>query len=311
MRDIRKFYTLEDRKHQQQTVMTDEKPNMSDLKMPCYMFLDQASHTGYSLFDDDSRLVLTGVIYREESRENFNTYIHEMVKEVEVICEEYGVTRLFYEEVYIPEQVSVSTAEKLHYIKHHVQDVGYHNPDIEVLGLDANRWKQELARPKAFKKSDNDKDQVMKFVEEVFPLVSFTTDDESDALGMGIAVMIKDKNKQNIYNVTRYNKKLPIHLEIMQADTPITDPEFTNKLKVRYSVPFRVGGLYELALNRSKAVEQEIRKYLSHKDSLLYVKIPREYKYWALMLLLNNVSVHDITREDKSYILVASRKKRL
>lgn len=311
MRDIRKFYTLEDRKHQQQTIMTDEKPNISDLKMPCYIFLDQASHTGYSLWDDESRLVLTGVVYHEDTRENFETYIHELVKLVEELAEEYGVTRVFHEEVYVPEVASISTAEKLHYIKHHIQDISYHNPDIEVLGLDASRWKQELAKPKSFKKNIDDKKQVLKFVEEIYPLVTFTTDDESDALGMGIAVMIKDRNKQNIYNVTRYNKKLPIHLEIMQANTPITDPEFTNKLKVRYSVPFRVGGLYELSLNKSKAVEQEIRKYLSHKDSLLYVKIPRDYKYWALMLLLNNVSVHDISSEDKSYILVASRKKRL
>ena len=311
MRDVRKYYELVDRRHQQQTIVTDVKPDISELKMPCYLFLDQASHTGYTLWDEDSRLVLSGVMYRENNTENFETFIHEMVSVIEDLCVDYGVTRLFYEEVYVPKEVSVSTAETLHYIKHHITDIGFRNKNVEVLGLDASRWKQELAKPQAFKRNKDEKKQVMKFVEEIFPLLSFTTNDESDALGMGISVMIKDRNKKNIYNVTRYNKKLPIHLEIFNNDRNYKDPAIIDKLPVRFKRPYNIGGLYELPLNKRKGLDSEVRKYLSHKDSLLYVEIPRDYKDWGILLLTNNISIHDLTSEDKSYIVLASRKKRL
>lgn len=311
MRDIRKFYELVDRRHQQQTIVTEHKPDISELKMPCYLFLDQASHTGYTLWDDESRLVMSGVIYREKTSESFETFIHEMVSVVEEIIQEYGVKNVFYEEVYVPKEVSISTAESLHYIKHHVKDIGFRNKGVEVLGLDANRWKQELAKPKAFKQSKDDKKQVMGFVEEIFPLLAFTTDDESDAIGMGIAVMIKDRNKKNIYNVTRFNKKLPIHLEIFNSDRDFKDPAIIQKLPVRFKRPYNIGGMYELPLNKRRGLDMEIRKYLSHKDSLLYVEIPRDYKDWGLLLLTNNISIHDLTSEDKSYIILASRKNRL
>ena len=309
MRDIRTHYELVDRRHQQQTIDRPTPVPKEDIKKPCYLFLDQASTTGYALFDDDSRLVLSGVLKKED--ENIQTFMHETVSLFEELAIEYGVKNIFYEEVYIPSEVSLSTAEKLHYIKHKIQDIQFNQPHIEVLGIDANKWKKELARPQTFKKTGDDKKQVLKFVEEIFPLVTMVTNDESDAIGMGIAVMIKGKNKKNIYNVTRFNAKLPIHLEIINNEVNLFDEKVINKLPVRYKRPHGIGGLYELNLNKATSVERDLRKYLSHKDSLVFVRIPRDYKYWGLLLLVNNKSVHEITSEDKSYTIIASRKRRL
>lgn len=320
LKDIRRHYKNTDIREQQQTYIVDIPEDKNVWKQPLYMFLDQASHTGYSVFDDDSKLVMSGVMYHEESVENKKTYIHTMVEVVTEICLEYGVKHLFHEEVYIDgERVAMSTAESLHYIKSHIQDIGHFHPEISVYGLDIRKWKSELAKPNRYKfskkngsKKDNEeKAETMKHVSEIFPLVSLVTDDESDAIGMGIAVMIKNKNKRNIYNVTRYNKKLPIYLEIFNKDFDFTNDDAIEKLKVKWKRPANIGGVYKLPLNRARNVEIDIRQFLSHKDALIYFEIPKDYKNWGFILLENNYKLDDITSDDKSFYLVASRKNRM
>lgn len=320
IRDIRKHYSNTERKFQQQTYIRDIPEDVNSWKKPLYMFLDQASHTGYSVFDDDSKLVMSGVMYREPNRENVQRYVHAMVEEVTSICLEYGVEHLFHEEVYIDGvRVAMSTAESLHYVKSHIQDISHHHPHINVYGLDIRKWKSELAKPERYKFSRNtgankDKEEKLetkKHVTAIFPLVSLITDDESDAIGMGISVMIKNKNKQNIYNVTRFNKKLPIHLEIFNKSFDFSDENEVNKLRVKWKTPALIGGIYNLPLNKSRNVEVDMRQFLSHKDALIYFDIPKDYKYWGFLLLEHNFSLDDISSEDNSFYLVASRKNRL
>ena len=319
MKDIRRHYKNTSLREQQQTYAIEQPEDLSVWKQPMYMFLDQASHTGYAVFDDDSKLVLSGVMIHEPNKESKQAYVLTMVDVVQDICVQYGVKHLFHEEVYIDgDRVSMSTAESLHYVKSHIQDISHHHPDISVYGLDIRKWKSELARPKRYKfskksgikKSKEEKAETLKYVTEIYPLVSLVTDDESDAIGMGISVMIKNKNKQNIYNVTRFNKKLPIYLEIFNKDFEWTE-ENIQRLKVRYNRPYNIGGLVKLPLDKLKNHETIIRQFLSHKDALVVVEIPPEYKNWGFILLENNYSLDEITSEDKSFYLVASRKRRL
>lgn len=320
MRDIRRHYSNTDRKIQQQTYIVEEPLEKSVWKQPLYMFLDQASHTGYSVFDDDSKLVMSGVMYHEATKETKTAYVLTMVEVVTEICLEYGVKHLFHEEVYIDgDGISMSTAESLHYIKSHIRDISHHHPEIEVLGLDIRKWKSELAKPEKYKfskqknkikKSKEEKKETLKHVSEIFPLVSIVTDDESDAIGMGIAIMIKNKNKRNIYNVTRFNKKLPIHIEIFNKDFDFENPEVIDKLKVKWKRPANIGGVVKLPLNRASNVEITIRQFLSHKDSLVYLDIPKDYRNWGFLLLENNLTLEQITSPDKSYYIVATRKNR-
>lgn len=320
MKDIRKHYSNTDKLHQQQTYILDEPLPVSTWKQPLYMFLDQASHTGYSVFDDDSKLVMSGVMYHEPNVETTTSYVITMVEVVTKICLEYGVKNLFHEEVYIDGlRASVSVSESLHYIKSHIKDIEHYHPEIKVFGLDIKKWKSELAKPNRYKFSRNtgakrdkeEKIETLKHVTDIFPLVSLVTDDESDAIGMGIAVMIKNKNKQNIYNVTRFNKKLPIYLEVFNKNFDFKDDYAINKLKVKWKRPANIGGVIKLPLNRNGNAEVTIRQFLSHKDSLVYIEIPKEYKNWGFLLLDHNLKLSDITSDDKSFYLVASRKYRL
>lgn len=319
MKDIRKHYKNTEKKEQQQTYAVDVPEPLTAWKKPLYMFLDQASHTGYAIFDSDSKLVLSGVMYHEKNKENIQAYVHNMIEVVTELCLEYQVEHLFHEEVYVDGiRVSMSTAESLHYIKSHIKDIQYKHPHINVYGLDIRKWKSELAKPERYKfskssskKEKEEKLETQKHVSTIFPLVALITDDESDAIGMGIAVMIKNKNKQNIYNVTRFNKKLPIHMEIFNKDFDFKDDSSVQSLRVKWKKPANIGGVFELPLNRLRNVEVDIRQFLSHKDSLVYIEIPPDYKNWGFILLENNYSLKDITSEDKSFYLVASRKYRL
>lgn len=318
MKDIRKHYSFTDRSHQQQTFVVEEPVSKEQWKRPLYMFLDQASSTGYSVFDDDSKLVMSGVMQHQPNVESREEFVHMMVQIVEEICVEYGVQHLFHEEVYIDGGiVSMSTAEKLHYIKSHIQDIKMRQPQIEIYGLDAKKWKSELAKPERFKfakgskRDASEKAETLKHVTEIFPLVSIVTDDESDALGMGVAIMIKDRNKKNIYNVTRFNNKLPINLQIFNKSFDFTDDEAIQKLKVAWKRPANIGGVTELKIDGRKNIETSIRQFLSHKDSLIFVEIPPTYKNWGMLILEHNLKLSDLDSEDKSFYLVASRKRRL
>lgn len=318
MKDTRKHYSFTESKFQQQTFVVEEEVDKNKWKKPLYLFLDQASSTGYSMFDDDSKLVLSGVMKHEPNVENRSEFVHAMVKEVEDMCVEYGVQHLFHEEVFIDgTTVSMETAEKLHYIKSHIQDIKLRHPNIEIYGLDTKKWKSELAKPERFKfskgatKDKQEKAETLKHVTEIFPLVSLVTDDESDALGMGVAIMIKDRNKRNIYNVTRFNKKLPIHLEIFNKSFDFSNDDAIQKLRVMWKRPANIGGVVQLPLDNRKNIETPIRQFLSHKDALVFVEIPATYKNWGMILLEQNLKLSDIDSEDNSYYLVASRKRRL
>lgn len=309
MRDRRKYYELVPRRLQQQTIETSEAVDPRKIKYPCYLFLDQASNTGYSLWDSESRLVLSGELSRgsDMSIRDFGFGLAEWVKG---LIEEYKVDTVFHEEVY--DSANMLTTEVLMYIKHKIQDIAHTNKEVNIMGLDHMAWKVQLAKPEKFVKSKDHKKQVQDLVEGVFPLITIYSENQSDAIGMGIAIMVKQKRKWNIFNVTRYNKKLPVWDVISDADVELTDVEgLVKTLRKPFRTAFEVGGIYEVPLDTRRRIDDGFKRFLSHKDSLVYTRIPKNYKYWGVMLLQHGIKPSDLTSEDQSFIALCCRKKRL
>ncbi|KTF59833.1 MULTISPECIES: hypothetical protein [Bacillus amyloliquefaciens group] len=308
MKDVRHYYEIMDRKNQQKTVKRKSPVLKSEIEEPCYLFLDQSTSSGYAVYDNNSRLVLSGVVQKgksslQEYKYGFRDLIQELVNS-------YGVSTIFHEEVY--DASNMITTEVLFYIKHMIQDIGYFSEKIEVLGLDHMKWKSELAKPGKFNKSGDHKKQVKELVEKVYPLVTLTAEDEVDAIGMGVSVLIKQKRRVNFYHTTRYNKKLPLNEFILNDELIDGSEECTiKKLRKPFRDAYEIGGLHELPLDTRRKVDDLFRRFLSHRDAVVYIRIPKTYKYWGVYLLHHNISPRDLIQDDQSFILMCTRKSRL
>lgn len=310
------YYNLKDRKEQQETLPRKERVKKEEIITPCTMFLDQASGTGFSIYDNESRIIMSGVLERGNKR--LYSFKEELVDYILERVEEYEIGTIFYEEVY--DAANMKTTETLFYLKHSIQDLGYAEEGLEVLGLSHKTWKKLLSGKSKFAFGKDDKKEVRKWVGEIYPLLAITVQDEFDAIGMGVAMMIQQKGQKNYYHWAKYNKKLPVHtvlyekvFEDKENLTPDEEQDIVNKMTVAYRRGYAVEGLFELDLNRRKEVYDPIRRFLSHVDGLVYIKIPKDYKYWGLLMLLHGKEPKDFQKEedDGGYYILASRKKRL
>lgn len=318
MRVHERYYNILPRSKQQETLTRREKVDISEIETPCTMFLDQASSTGFSIYDNNSTLVMSGVL--ERGRKRLYDYKEELVEYVLGKVKEYDIQTIFHEEVY--DDLNMVTTETLFYLKHAISDLGYEQDGLKILGLAHKTWKSLLAKPGKFKHGRDDKKEIRKWVSEIYPLLALTKQDEFDAIGMGIAIMIKEKGKKNFYKWAKYNKRLPIHTvlykKVFQDIEDIEEDEIedrVNKMRVAYRRGYAAGGLHQLELNKRREVFNPIRQFLSHVDGLVYIEIPKDYKYWGMLMLLHGNKPSDFLDEDGEgeggYYILASRKNRL
>lgn len=316
LRDRRQWYDIQKRKYQQQTMPIDEeefnRTEKSKISYPCWLFLDQATNVGYCIFDNESRLIISGVADTDNKKISVQQFAHEFSDMLDELIEEFKIETIFYEEVY--NEANERTTEVLYYIKHKITDKSYGRDNLMVYPLDHRKWKNLLAGGDKYNFDKDNKKETEKFVSEIYPLIPIIADHESDALGMGIAVMIREKNRKNLWKITRYNKKLPIETKVMDMDINegnVEDLIKNKKLIKPFRDAYEAGGFYELELDRAVKIETTIKKFLSHKDVLLKVKIPKTYKYWGYMLLVAGINPDNLTTEDESFIYLVARKRRL
>lgn len=295
-----------------------------EFQAPCTMFLDQASRVGWSVWDHNNQLIQSGCLLRDNIR--IEEHAESLIDLIKTKVEEMDVTTVFYEEVFIPRggnPGNVAGVERLYYLKHKITDLGYLTP-LNVFGLDNGTWKKLLRNGRKRIRTLNDKEEIKQYVMEELPEYEEFFEDETDAVGMGIAVM--KYNEGAFYDVSRYNKKLPIHWGI--SSLKFEGFKDDGKLYKRFQDAKDVGGLYEIKLKSSGQVETEFKKFLTHKDVLAFCVIPKSYKYWAVYLLIHNIPIEKVQvtsestymtkngvrlneMEPESYILYGARKKRL
>ena len=297
----------------------------SDKHKDCVLFLDQASQLGYSVWSDETKEILeSGTLSREKL--NIQEYGERMYSWMDEVREKYPLKLIFYEEVFMRRDEnpgSVAVTEKLYYMKHKVVDYGYTHR-IRTLGLDNGRWKKYLSDTKTFKKTKDDKLEVLRLVKKQMPEFEPETEDETDAVGMGIAVMVNGGG--DYLDVARFNKRLPIHWGISGTDWDGFKED--GKLYARFNHAKNAGGIKEIPLQTSKLMDDYFRKLLTHEDVLAFTVITPEYRNWGMYLLLNGVNPEDLEQakeelyldetntfmnehDKNTYILYASRKKRL
>lgn len=290
----------------------------------CTLFLDQASQLGYSVWSDETKELLESGTLRRDGV-GLLEYGEVLVRWLDAMVAKYPIKIIFYEEVFVHRDNnpgSVAVTEKLYYMKHKVIDYGYTHR-IRTLGLDNARWKKYLSDTKTFKKTANDKREVLRLVKKKLPDYEPETEDETDAVGMGIATMLNEGG--NYLDVARFNKKLPIHWGISGTDWEGFKEE---KLYARFQNAKDAGGIKEIPLQRTKLMDDYFKKVLTHEDVLAFTVIPPEYRNWGLYLILNNINPEELKQatehlyldatntfmdeqREGTYILYASRKKRL
>lgn len=296
-----------------------------DIHKECILFLDQASQLGYSVWSDETKEIIeSGALSRENL--NIQQYGERLNGWLDEITTKYPIKVIFYEEVFMRRDEnpgSVAVTEKLYYMKHKVEDYGYTHR-IRTLGLDNGRWKKYLSDKKTFKKTADDKQEVLRLVKKHMPDFEPETEDEADAVGMGIAVMVNGGG--NYLDVARFNKRLPIHWGISGTDWEGFKEE--GKLYARFQHAKTAGGIKEIPLQSSKLMDDYFRKLLTHEDVLAFTVITPEYRNWGMYLLLNNINPSELKQATDplyldvnnqfmnehgkgTYILYASRKKRL
>lgn len=291
--------------------LTEEEKKNSDY----YLFFDQSTVSGYSLWNKDGELILVGVLKLNNSSKV--DYKEKLQSIIENINTQYNIQELWYEEVY--DDKNKKTTEVLYYIKHIFTDLTKKN--ISVYGFDHMTWKRELSDG-SIKKGSEHKKEVIFLVKEYFKqnkvdvyiklsdLNLFKQQDIVDALGMGIARIIKCKDK-SYFHLARFSKNLPVVQKVLLVDdiNDIYQDDF--KLNKAFNIAKECGGVFEVELDTGKEPIYSARRFLSHEDALLVMPIPKTFKYFGVILLENNIDIKGGAIDDKELVILYARKYRL
>lgn len=281
----------------------------TNFKPPCTLILDQATKTGFSIWDSRKSLVMFGTINRGTDM-SLTEFKHGLVEEIKSLKEEFNIEQLIYEEVYMEH---LATYDNLLYIKHALEDLAYTEEELKVAGIESLKWKSILARPNKFV-AENHKKEVLKYVEKAFPLL-FTgvyaeqiTEDMVDALGMGIALMLKRGRTIPIETMLKYNKKLPIHLlTLLDTVTPLEEQLSTTR-KLRFKRAFLADGLFELDAKKNTNAHKGFRQFLTHRDGVAAILVTPGHREWGYHMLEQNLDLEDLQNEESAFWLLAIRK---
>lgn len=276
------------------------------------LFFDQSTNTGYALFQGEE-LRLTGKI-EIGTRGSLETYKFNLKDIIDNYIEQLDIEEVWYEEVY--DEKNMRTTEVLMYVKHLFKDINYtikkQGKELGVYGVDHTKWKSILS-DKGIKRNQNDKEEVRKYVFSILnlgtnfePLIS---EDMSDALGMGIARSVKSTDK-SFYMMARYESKLPINEQVVIGK----DIDFQT---IKLRKPLRDGRDYGTITYESEDGKLPIkphelaRRVLSHRDVMVAIEIPKNFREYGILLLLNNIKYDDFKDENDKMYMVFSRKRRL
>lgn len=292
--------------------LNSELTKLKDTGERYKLFFDQSTNTGYSIFQGkELRVVGRFGIGKGGGLELYKNKLQQLVNNY---MEQLDIEEVWYEEVY--DKKNMRTTEVLMYIKHLFKDINYANKvkgkDIGVYGVDHTKWKSILS-DKGIKGDQNDKEQVRKYVFEILDIPDsmgeLINEDMSDALGMGLARSIKSSDK-SFYMMARFESKLPIHESVIIS-------EDINFKTVKMRKPFREARelgiiVYESEEGKLPIKPHELaRRVLSHTDKLVAIEVPRNYREYGVLLLLNNIKYEDFKDEEDKMYMIFARKRRL
>lgn len=328
---IERFFDIRPVVEQTQVIVIPRKEqDTSKIEYPCKLFLDQSTKTGYAIYDKRRKLIKAGSLNKKHNA-GLMGYRKDLKEHLLQIIEDYQIDEIRYEETY--HEANMVTTEVLITIKTMIKDLIYerqllfeNEPDkqIEGLGVDHRLWKKELAKPKKFVGGKgNDKAEVQRYVNERYALFPHLpekdklTEDMYDAIGMGIALCVKKDLTNNTYQLARYDKKLPyestVYLPKLEDLENDQEPEWQTvipKLRKVFKTAYELGGYMTLQLDRRKNYPEQVRQILTHRDCVLVVKVPYEYRYWGLILLEYGIAPKELGENKDIYVLFARKKRK-
>lgn len=300
------FDIVENLRDKHTIIPVDKSKVKGTIEYPCHLFLDQSTSTGYAIVDDKRRLVVAGVIEKGYS-ESLEAYKFGLKDIVEGFIRDYQIKVVWYEEAY--DKANHWTTEVLYYIKHMIKDLSYEyslvEKELTVYGLDHAKWKSLLAKPGTFKRTGDDKKQVKKFVNLMYPLLNLP-EDAIDAIGMSIAIIWKQTERAVYYNA-RINKKLPVHLEVTTLKPGEDIEEKIRKYGVRFSRKLDAFGLDHFEYVKEYDEILNCRYILSFRDTVCYSTIPFHRNIGMIMLHYGIIPKN--LEEGEEILVFASRKK--
>lgn len=311
LEDTRVYFEVKEKKHRESVRKVSKAEQVQeDIEKPCFLFIDQATSSGYALYDNKNQLILSGRTLK--GRSSLEAYKFGFKDIIYALIDEYEIKTIFHEEVY--DRENMWTTEVLLYIKHMIQDIAYLREGVEVYGLDHMTWKTKLASPDKFNTKNNHKAEIKKYVEGVYPLIFMDkesgkiTEDMVDAIGMGVAVLVKQTRRGSFYHTVRYNKNLPVDIKIMVREGE-TWEEKIGRCRKPYRDGYAVGGFTEIELDRRRGTGDLFRRFLTHRDGVVGVHIPKDYKDWGVLLLDFNIKPSSLGGE-QDFWLVGVRRRR-
>lgn len=319
-------FTEEETRNETKYIEKSQQPNFF---RPCKMYLDQSTQTGFAIFDSRNHLVTAGE-FNKSVKTNTDRYRFALKEFLNLLIDMYSIEHIFYEEVY--DSVSPKVTETLNNIKLTVKDIEleriFNSEDnkskIEVLGVDHAVWKSELAKPHKFKRTKNDKEEVLKHIERFYPLLVLDMPDGKylehmfDSIGMGIGLQVNQGLSTDIYDNVRYHKKLPIVQNIFKLDElpNLEDSEKVNDFVSTLNKPFRdaynYGGLkvFTIKDKEQRKTDELIKRYLSYKDSLHLLVFDNNYSHYGLTHLFLNNSLKNEDKDQK-WCIISARQNRI
>ncbi len=262
------------------TIVAEKKEeNRKLIKFPCYLFADQATFSGISIFDFRKRLICTYSIEKEgkeemqEFRHNFKEFLYSLI-------EEYQIIKMFYEKVY--GGVNFEVTSKLLSIQEIFKEVAF-GWGIKAYPLQNKKWKSRLAYPEKLRNDVNDKIQVQHHVKRYFPLID-ENEHITDSLGMAIAVLYKGAKSIKPIEFS-LNKKLPIDLdvyvinEIEELGEILEKRKYTNRIEK---------GTKLFDYNTKYDIETNFKFILSNYNVIAIAEIPY-HRYYGQILLAHDI----------------------
>lgn len=283
----------------------------TSFKPPCTLILDQSTYSGFSLWDANKSLVMFGALNRSAGMD-VTEYKFRMIQEIQAMKEQFTITQILYEDIYLQHQ---ATYDRLIYIKHALEDLAYTESELKVAGVASSKWKSILARPNKFV-AENHKAEVQKYVQKAMPLLfsglytQQITEDMVDALGMGIALMLKQGRTTSLETALKFNKKLPIHLLVLaDTQTELTEQLLSTR-KLRFKNAYKQDGLFILDSTKHLNTYNGFRQFLTHREGVAAMKVTKNHKEWGFHMLEQNLDYTDLQNENGEFWLLAVRKTR-
>lgn len=295
----KRFYKVVDNYKFTKDVKEVSNLNLDLVKFPCYMFLDQATKTGISIFDFNRRLIAT-VYIEKEVHEAPIDFRHKLKAFLSELIDEFQVFKLFSENVY--DGVNFSTVETLLSIKTMLEDLAFEKK-IKYYSIDNAKWKSRLSYPATWVKSIDDKKQINHYVSEFYPNIK-VEQDVIDSLGIGISVLFKTTENMRPLEM-KLNKKLPIEKEVFIVCSE--DEMFRYIENSRFMNTYKLLGYKLFDYDTTLDLDTNFKYILTNYNTVAVCKIPY-HKYYGQILLQFNIKPSQIP--DSSYLVGIARRKR-